>query len=115
VGRDGLEIWERKGKLGTVGDLGEAATADRRRRQEMRAVGDLGEAATAANRRRRQTGWEKKARWDLGTTGTRGFFWLSPSRLTPGEFVKTPTVTFLSLTGGPKCSYHRRKRLIRRG
>jgi hypothetical protein len=41
---------------------------------------------------------------DRGT----GFFWLSPSAGTPGELVKPPAVTFLTFTGGPKCSYHRR-------
>ena len=99
-----------------------AAFGTGRRRQEMRAVGDLGEAATAAGDACGGGGGgfgESTTAADArgGIWGRRGggIFWLSPSQLTPGEFAKTPAVRFLSLAGGPKCSYHRQRRLIRRG
>jgi hypothetical protein len=105
-----------------VGDAGLAAGRrwSGRRRQEMRAVGDLGEAATAAGDACGGGGGgfgESTTAADArGIWGRRGggIFWLSPSQLTPGEFAKTPAVRFLSLTGGPKCSYHRQRRLNRR-
>jgi hypothetical protein len=89
-------------------------------------VGDLGEAATAAGDAcggggggfGGGSGGKSTTAADgvgFGDDEDGGIFWLSPSQLTLGEFVKRPAVRFLSLTGGPKCSYHRQKRLIRRG